>query len=97
MFFFSARLVFDYPADPWPLPELDRGAILAYVAKTFLFVIDVLIVIPTVWLFVRFVSLEPLTKKEIEEKMKVQLAAPELQVRARWSRRRVAAAASGSG
>ena len=72
VFFFSARLVFDYPVDPWPLPELDRGAILAYVAKTFLFAIDVLIVIPTVWLFVRFVSLEPLTKKEIEEKMKVQ-------------------------
>jgi hypothetical protein len=72
LFFFSARLVFDYTPDLWSLPELDRGAILAYVAKTFLFIIDVSIVIPTIWLFVRFVTLKPLTKKEIEEKMKVQ-------------------------
>jgi hypothetical protein len=72
LFFFSARLTFDYTPDLWSLPELDRGAILAYAAKTFLFIIDVSIVIPTIWLFVRFVTLKPLTKKEIEEKMKAQ-------------------------
>jgi|RhiMetdeSRZDD1v2_1073273.scaffolds.fasta_scaffold137754_1 hypothetical protein len=72
VFFFSARLFFDYPAELWSLPALDRAAILAYVAKTFLFVIDVLIVIPTAWLFVRFVTLEPLRAEEIETKMKMQ-------------------------
>ena len=72
VFFFSARLFFDYPADLWSLPALDRGAILAYVAKTFLFVIDVLIVIPTAWLFIRFVKLKPLTAEQIEAKMKTQ-------------------------
>jgi len=72
LFFFSARLVFDYTPDLWSLPALDRGAIIAYVAKTFLFVIDVAIVIPTIWLFVRFVTLKPLTAEQIDAKMKTQ-------------------------
>jgi hypothetical protein len=72
LFFFTARLVFDYTPDLWSLPELDRGAILAYVAKTFLFIVDVAIVIPTIWLFLRFVTLKPLTVEEIGAKMKVR-------------------------
>jgi hypothetical protein len=69
VFFFAARLFFDYPADVVSLPPLDRAAILTFVAKTFLFAIDVLIVIPTIWLFVRFVRLGPMTRSEVRKRM----------------------------
>jgi hypothetical protein len=69
VFFFAARLFFDYPADVVSLPSLDRAAILTFVAKTFLFAIDVLIVIPTIWLFVRFVRLGPMTRSEVRKRM----------------------------
>lgn len=72
VFFFAARLFFDFPTDVSSLPPLDRAAILTFVAKTFLFVIDVLIVVPTTWLFVRLVRLKPLSNEEIQRLMKAQ-------------------------
>jgi hypothetical protein len=71
-FFFGARLFFDYPTDVASLPPLAREAILTFLAKTFLFAIDVLIVIPTIWLFVRFARLGPMTRLEVQRRMQRQ-------------------------
>lgn len=51
--FFAARLFFDFPRD---LPPFQLGAdtLLQWASKGFLFVVDVIIVVPTLWLFVRF-------------------------------------------
>lgn len=67
--FFAARLFFDYPTDVVSLPPFDRTAILTFVAKTFLFAIDLLIVVPTIWLFVRFVRLGPINGTEVRKRM----------------------------
>jgi hypothetical protein len=69
VFFFAARLFFDYPADIESLPPLERAAILTFVAKTFLFVVDVLVVVPTMWLYVRFVSLRAISQAEARERL----------------------------
>ena len=68
-FFFAARLFFDYPADVVSFPALDRTAILTFVAKTFLFAIDLVIAIPTIWLFVRFVRLGPMSRLDVQKRM----------------------------
>jgi hypothetical protein len=54
--FFAARLFFDFPRD---LPPFQVGAdiLLQWASKGFLFVVDVLIVVPTLWLFLRFAAL----------------------------------------
>lgn len=70
VFFFAARLFFDFPTDVSSLPALERNAILTFLAKTFLFGIDVLIVIPTIWLFVRFTRLGPMSTPEVQERMR---------------------------
>jgi hypothetical protein len=59
LFFFAARLFFDFPQGLPPLPITTRELALDWVAKCFLFVIDVVIFIATAWLYVRFVR--PLT------------------------------------
>jgi hypothetical protein len=69
VFFFAARLFFDYPAGV-SLPGLDRGEILTFVAKVFLFVVDVLVVLPTIILYLRFVRLRPMSESEIRARMK---------------------------
>jgi hypothetical protein len=69
VFFFAARLFFDYPVDVESLPVLERAAILTFVAKTFLFIVDVLVVVPTLWLFVRFVSLRAISQAEARERL----------------------------
>lgn len=69
-FFFAARLFFDYPTGvSWP--ALDRGEMLTFIAKVFLFVIDVLIVVPTIVLFLRFARLRPMSDKQIQERIKL--------------------------
>jgi hypothetical protein len=70
VFFFAARLVFDYQPDILTLPPWERAPIITYVAKIFLWVIDIVVVIPTAWLFVRLVGLRSLTAEEIQEKMR---------------------------
>jgi hypothetical protein len=72
-FFFAARLVFDYPSDVSGLPPLERAALLSFVAKTFLFVIDALVFVFTTWLYVRFVLLEPLSKEERRRRVEALL------------------------
>ena len=67
-FFFATRLFFDYPTGvAWP--AFDRGEILSFLAKVFLFAIDVLIVIPTIVLFVRYTRLAPVSGEEVENRM----------------------------
>lgn len=73
VFFFAARLFFDYPTGAtWP--AFDRGEILSFIAKVFLFVVDVVIVIPTIILFARFTRLGPLSETKIQERMKAREA-----------------------
>jgi hypothetical protein len=59
MFFFAARLFFDFPQGLPPLEVPTREVALEWVAKCFLFAIDVVIFIATARLYARFVS--PLT------------------------------------
>ena len=68
VFFFAARLFFDFPTDA-VLPALDRASILTFVAKSFLFAIDLLIAVPTIWLFVRFVRLGPMSRSDVQRRM----------------------------
>jgi hypothetical protein len=56
LFFFSARLYFDFPRGLPPFEPADQAVVLTWVAKSFLFVIDVLVVVPTIKLFARFVG-----------------------------------------
>ena len=56
LFFFSARLYFDFPRGLPPFEPADQAVVLTWVAKSFLFVIDVLVVVPTIKLFTRFVG-----------------------------------------
>jgi hypothetical protein len=55
LFFFSARLFFDFPQELPPLRMPDRALVLELVAKCFLFAIDVIVFLATLKLFVRFV------------------------------------------
>lgn len=59
--FFAARLFFDFPRD---LPPFAFGAdiLLLWASKCFLFVVDVLIAVPTIWLFLRFIGLDALSE-----------------------------------
>jgi flagellar biosynthesis protein FlhB len=68
-FFFAARLFFDYPTDVLSLPSLDRGEILTFVAKVFLFVVDVLVVVPTMILFLKFVRLGTISGAQVRERL----------------------------
>jgi hypothetical protein len=72
VFFFAARLFFDYPADVSALPSFDRAEILTFVARTFLFVIDVFIAVPTLWLFARFVRLGSIDGTEVRRRMELR-------------------------
>jgi hypothetical protein len=69
VFFFAARLFFDFPQGLPPWQQPDRALVLTYVAKSFLIVIDVIVVVATTWLFVRFVRLRPLTRAEREQRL----------------------------
>jgi hypothetical protein len=64
LFFFAARLYFDFPTELPPMRPLDRELVLEWVAKCFLFVIDVAIFVATVRLFARFVN--PVASGEAE-------------------------------
>jgi hypothetical protein len=66
--FFAARLFFDFPRDLPPF-ALGGDILLQWVSKTFLFVLDVLIVIPTLWLFFRFAWLGPMQEADARRKM----------------------------
>ncbi len=59
--FFAARLFFDFPRD---LPPFGLGGdiLLQWASRSFLFVVDVLIVVPTLWLFFRFAWLDPMSR-----------------------------------
>jgi hypothetical protein len=54
IFFFAARLFFDFPQDLPPLRAPDRELVLELVAKCFLFVVDVVVFVATLRVFVRF-------------------------------------------
>jgi hypothetical protein len=66
--FFAARLFFDFPRD---LPALGLGSdiLLQWASKSFLFLVDVLIVVPTLWLFFRFAWLGPMQEADARRKM----------------------------
>jgi hypothetical protein len=68
LLFFAARLFFDFPRD---LPAFGLGGdiLLQWASKSFLFVVDVLIVIPTLWLFFRFAWLGPMQEADARQKM----------------------------
>ena len=48
---------------------LGGDILLQWVSKTFLFVLDVLIVVPTLWLFFRFAWLGPMQEADARRKM----------------------------
>lgn len=66
--FFAARLFFDFPRD---LPPLGLGGdmLLQWASKCFLFAVDVLVVVPTLWLFARFAWLGPMQEADARSKM----------------------------
>jgi hypothetical protein len=68
LFFFAARLFFDFPSDLPPF-RLGGDALLQWVTKGFLFVVDVLIVVPTLWLFLRFAWLAPMSEDEARQRL----------------------------
>jgi hypothetical protein len=72
VFFFAARLVFDYAPDILMLPPWERGPVIAYVGKIFLWVIDVVVVIPTAWLFVRLAVMRPPRPEEVRANMQAR-------------------------
>jgi hypothetical protein len=72
VFFFAARLFFDYPTEVSALPPLDRGEILTFVAKVFLFVIDILVVVPTFILFLRFAALGTISGSEVQQRLEAK-------------------------
>jgi hypothetical protein len=68
VFFFGTRLVFDFPSEWVPLRVPGREeAVLWYgwLIGNFLFVVDVLIAVPTLWLFMRYVRLRPIADAEV--------------------------------
>lgn len=71
LFFFAARLFFDFPHDWRSLPslQLDQEIVLLWLIKTFLFVVDVLIFVPTLWLFLRFVALRAMSEEQARERL----------------------------
>ncbi len=68
VFFFAARLFFDFPQD-LPSFQPDRDIVLKWVTKAFLFVVDVLIVVPTLWLFIRFAALRAIREEDARERL----------------------------
>ena len=66
--FFAARLFFDFPRD---LPPFQFGGdiLLQWASKGFLFVVDVLIVVPTLWLFFRFVVLDTMSEADARRRL----------------------------
>jgi hypothetical protein len=68
VFFFAARLFFDFPRD---LPPFGLGGdiLLQWASKGFLFVVDVLIVVPTLWLFLRFAWFRPMSEADARRRL----------------------------
>jgi hypothetical protein len=66
--FFAARLFFDFPRD---LPPFQFGGdiLLQWASKGFLFVVDVLIVVPTLWLFFRFAGLSTMSAPDARRRL----------------------------
>lgn len=69
VFFFAARLFFDFPHD-LPSFQPQREVVLTWVAKSFLFGVDVLIVVPTLWLFLRFARLRAISETDAHQRLK---------------------------
>lgn len=66
--FFAARLFFDFPRD---LPPFQFGGdiLLQWASRGFLFVVDVLIVVPTLWLFFRFAGLSTMSAPDARRRL----------------------------
>jgi hypothetical protein len=70
IFFFASRLFVDYPNEwvPWRLP--DGGNIVNWSAalrRNLLFLLDVCLCIPTLWLFVRYSGLSSRSETDVRE------------------------------
>lgn len=66
--FFAARLFFDFPRDLPPF-QLGWEILLQWASKSFLFVVDVLIVVPTLWLFFRFSGLSTMSVEDARRRL----------------------------
>jgi hypothetical protein len=66
--FFAARLFFDFPRDLPPF-QLGGDILLQWASKGFLFLVDVLIVVPTLWLFFRFAGLRTMDAADARRRL----------------------------
>jgi|GEM_PF-2414589 len=72
VFFFATRLFFDFPSEWVPLPVPGRGEAVQFygwLIGNFLFVVDILIALPTLWLFLRYASLRPRPEEEVRARV----------------------------
>jgi tetrahydromethanopterin S-methyltransferase subunit G len=68
VFFFATRLFFDFPSDWVPLRVPGREDAVewyGWLIGNFLFVVDILIAVPTLWLFARYARLRPLADEAV--------------------------------
>jgi hypothetical protein len=68
LLFFAARLFFDFPRDLPPF-QPNTEIVLQWASKGFLFVVDILVVVPTLWLFLRFAGLDTLSEEDARKKL----------------------------
>jgi hypothetical protein len=68
LLFFAARLFFDFPRGLPPF-QATSDMMLLWASKGFLFVVDILIVVPTLWLFLRFIGLDTLSEDDARKKL----------------------------
>jgi hypothetical protein len=66
--FFAARLFFDFPRDLPPF-QLAGDTLLQWASRSFLFVVDVIVVVPTLWLFARFSGLSTMSDADARQRL----------------------------
>jgi hypothetical protein len=67
-FFFATRIFFDFPSDWVPLRVPGREDAVhwyGWLIGNFLFLVDILIAVPTLWLFLRYARLAPRREEEV--------------------------------
>jgi hypothetical protein len=68
MLFFAARLFFDFPRDLPPF-QANGELLVQWASKSFLFVVDVIVVVPTLWLFTRYSWLSTISTADARQRL----------------------------
>jgi hypothetical protein len=66
--FFAARLFFDFPRDLPPF-QANGELLVQWASKSFLFVVDVIVVVPTLWLFTRYSWLSTISTADARQRL----------------------------